>query len=177
MQGIVNRTLGLGLGLVLMGAGVSGCGSSAPDWTFTDASGTLRQLSQYEGTTMVLAFSNSWCEPCQESAVHMQLLHDKYSSAGVKFVMVSSWERGDPAKYMAERGFNYGLMVNGTSIARDYGVTRVPTFFVVASDGDVVSRHVGFDKRTTKAIARSLEKHLKQVARKGGHPTIVQHGG
>lgn len=174
-MGIERRTFGLGLGLVLMGAGISGCSSPAPDWTFTDASGTLRSLSDYDNRVMVLAFSNSWCEPCQDAALELQMLHEKYAGAGVKVVYVSSWERGDPAEYMAEHGYNFGLMVNGTAIARDYDVDRVPTFFVVGGNGDVVYRHDGFDKRTTKDISRALDKHLKHLARSDGYQSIVQH--
>lgn len=170
MRGIVNRTVALGLGLVLTGAVLSGCGGSkAATWTFTDAEGAIRNMKDFEGRLMVLAFSNTWCDPCQEAAPFMQALHDKYSASGIKVVFVSAWERGDPAEYMMENGYDYGLMAKGTTVARDYDVDRVPTFIVVA-DGEIVYRHDGFNKkRTPKQISRAIDRHVKRM--------VASHGG
>ncbi len=170
-KGIVKRTLGLGLGLAAAWTLV-GCATKAPDWTFTDATGAIRNLSDYEGKILVLAFSNSWCDPCQEAAVQMQMLHVKFGDHGVKVVYVSSWERGDPATYMQEHGFNYGLMVNATEIARDYDVNRVPTFFVVGTDGAILFRNDGWSKGVAKQITRTIEKHLGSV-----EPDMAAHSG
>ncbi len=105
MPRIVNRLFGPGLGLLLLGTGLAGCSSKVQDWTFTDAQGAVRNLSDFEGNVIVLAFSNSWCDPCQEAAVHMQDIHDRFAAEGVRVVYVSSWERGDPEEYMKENGY------------------------------------------------------------------------
>ncbi|MHC4416510.1 MAG: peroxiredoxin family protein [Planctomycetota bacterium] len=178
MQRIVNRSIGLGCGLVLVCAGLVGCSSMAEDWTFTDASGTVRNLSDYRGEVVVLGFSNTWCDPCQEAALHMQDLHQRFGQRGVRVVSVSAWERGEPDHYMEENGYSYGLMLNGTEIAREYGVIRVPTFFIVGVDGKVIYRHDGFDQGTSKKMARVIEKHLEKQARKAArNQSVAQHGG
>ena len=134
MQRIVKRTFWVG-GLVLLVAGAAGCSSQkAKVWTFTDDQGSIRNLSDYQGRVVVLNFSNTWCDPCQEAALQMQVLQDRFRDDGVKVMMVSSWERGDPDEYMREHGFNFGVMTHGTKIAREYGVDEIPTFFVVGVD-------------------------------------------
>ena len=179
MQRIVKRTFLMGGALALLCAGLAGCSSSkAQSWTFTDDEGSIHRMSDYQGQVLVLGFSNTWCDPCQEAAVHMQMLHDRFSGRGVKVMNVSCWERGDPDAYMQEHGYNYSVMTNGTEIAREYKVDEIPTFFVVGVDGKILSRFEGFSDNTSEKISKSVEKHLKKVARNPEkYRTVVQHGG
>ncbi|MHC4127489.1 MAG: TlpA family protein disulfide reductase [Planctomycetota bacterium] len=179
MQRIVKRTFLVGGALALLCAGLAGCGSTkAKSWTFTDDEGSIRNLSDYEGQVLVLGFSNTWCEPCQEAALQMQSIQDRFRDQGVKVMTVSCWERGDADAYMQEHGYNYGVMLNGTKIAREYDVNEIPTFLVVGVDGKILSRYEGYGKSTPDKISKSVQKHLDKVAR---HPeryrSIAGHGG
>jgi cytochrome c-type biogenesis protein len=179
MQRIVKRTFLVGGALALLCAGLAGCSSSkAKSWTFTDDEGSVHNLSDYEGRVLVLGFSNTWCEPCAEAALHMQALQDRFRGRQVKVMAVSCWERGDPNEFMQENGYNFGVMLNGTEIARDYDVHEIPTFVVVGVDGKILSRYEGFNKATADKIGKSVERHLAKVSR---HPeryrSIAGHGG
>ncbi len=171
MHGIVKRTLSIGLGLAVL-CGLNGCAAKATNWKFADASGKIRDLSDYEGQVVVISFSNTWCEPCKESAAHMQALQERFGPHGVKVMMVSSWERGNPQKWMLERGYTYGVMVEGTPIAQRYDVDQVPTFLVIGVDGRIIYRHDGLSKSTPGKLAKVIEKHL----RKHGGKSYAQHG-
>ncbi len=173
MQRIVKRTLGLGCGLALLCGALSGCSSKATDWTFTDAQGSVRNLSDYQGQVVVIGFSNTWCDPCQNAALHMQSLQEKFGGQGVKILSVSSWEQGNPEQYMSENGFTYGVMLNGTELAQQYKVTRLPTFIVIGVNGKVIYRHNGMGKSTPARITKVVEKHL----RKHGGDAFAKHNG
>jgi peroxiredoxin len=174
----INRSLGLGIGLLVMCAGVAGCSSKAKDWTFKDSQGSIRNMSAYQGKVLVLGFSNSWCEPCQDAAVHMQVLQNRFADQPVKIMNISSWEHGNAEAFMREHGYTFDLMVNGTEVAREWDVDQIPTFVVVGVDGKVLSRHEGFSQGTPDKIASSVEKHLQKVARNPGrYKTYAQHGG
>ena len=173
MHRIVRRTL-VGCGLALLCCGVAACsGSKAKNWMFTDSQGTVRNLTDYKGNVLVIGFSNTWCDPCQEAGLQMQALQERFSSQGVKVLSVSSWEHGDPRQWMTEHGYNYGLMLNGTEIARQYNVDRIPTFLVIGVDGKVVYRHEGFEKSAADKIAAVIDKHL----RKYGGDSYAKHEG
>ena len=163
MQRIASRPFGLIFIVAVMTVGLSSCGSSTKtsDWSFTDAAGDIRALSDSRGGVVVLAFINTWCEPCQEAAFHLQQLQARFADRGVRVVFVSSWERGDPASYMEDRGYTYGLLLNGTSIAMDYKVKRVPTFCVIDAKGREVARVDGFNKKTMARLARAIKKHSR----------------
>ncbi len=172
MHSIVKRTLSIGLGLAVL-CGLTGCASKVTNWRFADSRGEIRELSDYEGQVVVISFSNTWCEPCQEAASHLQDLQERFGPAGVKVMTISCWERGDPQKWMLERGYTYGVMVDGTSIARRYDVDQVPTFLVIGVDGRLIYRHDGLSKSTPRKLAKVIEKHL----RKHGGKSYAQHGG
>ena len=76
--------------------------------------------------------------------------------------LVSSWEHGDPSAYLNENGYTYGLMLNGTEIAREYNVDQIPTFCVLGANGRVVARHEGFNKNTPAKLTSAIERHLRK---------------
>ncbi len=170
MQRIVTRTLAAVLGLGLL-CGLSACSAPPTNWKFTDAQGEMRALSDYKGQIVVIAFSNSWCDPCKEAAPYMQELQERFGPHGVKVMTVSSWERGDPQQWMLERGYTYGVMVEGPPIAQRYDVDQVPTFLVIGVDGRMIYRHDGLSKSTPDKLARVIEKHLRQH----GGKSYAQH--
>jgi len=171
MQRIVKRTLAVGLGLGLV-VSMAGCSTAASNWHFTDSQGEVRELSDYKGQIVVINFSNTWCEPCQDAADLMQDLQEQFGRHNVKVMMISSWERGDPQKWMHDRGYTYGVMLHGTKIARQYEIDQLPSFVVVGVDGRVIYRHDGLSKSTPAKITKVVEKHLRKHSK-----TYAQHSG
>ncbi len=161
MQRIVKRTLAVGLGLGLM-VSMTGCSATSSNWHFTDAQGEVRELSDYKGQVVVISFSNTWCEPCQDAAKLMQDLQERFGRHNVKVITISSWERGDPQKWMYDHGYTYGVMLRGTEIARQYKVDRLPSFLVIGMDGRAIYRHEGLSKSTPGKIAKVFEKQLRK---------------
>lgn len=172
MQRIVTRTLAAAVGLGFF-FGLSACATKASNWKFTDSQGEIRELSDYKGQVVVISFSNTWCDPCKEAAPYMQELQERFGPHGVKVMTVSSWEHGDPQKWMTERGYTYGVMLNGTDVAREYDVDDIPTFIVIGVDGKVLYRAEGFDKHVPERIASVVDKHL----RKHAGAAYAQHSG
>ena len=172
----INRTLGFGIGLVVLGAGLAGCSTKAKSWTFMDAEGSIRTLADYHGKVVVLSFSNSWCDPCQAAAPHMQAIKERFAGQPVKVMNVASWEHGHSENYMAAHGYTYDLMTNGTDIAREWNVTEIPTFVVLSVNGKVLDRYEGFSLSTPGKITATVQKHLAKVARNPGRYRTVAQG-
>ncbi len=168
------RSWGKVFAAAIVAAGLGGCSGRTPELTFKDAQGDVRTIADTGGGVMVLAFTNTWCEPCLQSALHLQGLHQQFADRGVRIVFVSAWERGDPAAFLQEHGFTYGLMLNGTAIARDFSVKDLPTFCIVGPDGKVVARYEGFSADTTDKLARSLDKYLRRYEQMGQNVAHTQ---
>ena len=161
MQRNLSRSLGLAIGLLLL-VGITGCSSGPSNWTFTDAEGDLRTMSDYTGGVVVLAFTNSWCDSCHHAALHLQDLQQRFADQGVRVVYVSSWEHGDPVAYLEEHGYTYGLMLNGTRIAQEYKVDVIPTFCVLGSNGQLVGKIEGFNRGTPARLSGTIQRHLRK---------------
>jgi peroxiredoxin len=118
-------------------------GSPAPDWKLKDVKGQLHSLSDYRGKVVVMDFWAVWCIPCHRLMPGMQKLHDDLARRGVVVFGISTGERGgDPAQLMKDRGYTYGLLLNGETMAESYHVVGLPTVYVIGSDGRIL--HAGF---------------------------------
>ena len=131
-------------------------GSTAPDWELSGADGKLQSLAQYRGKVVVLDFWATWCGPCTEVMPQMQKLHEKYKDRGVAVFGVSSWEQKDPAAFMKEKHYTYGLLLKGEDITDRYGVGTLPAVYIIGADGRVVYRHEGVAKDFGSIIKKQL---------------------
>ncbi len=138
-------------------------GSPAPEWTLKDAQGKQHKLSDYRGKVVVIDFWAVWCIPCHQAMPGLQKLHDDLSKRGVVVLGISTGERGgDPQRLMKERGFTYGLLLNGETITEAYHVVGLPTIYVVGVDGRII--HAGFGANEIAQQRRKgfIEDYLTQ---------------
>jgi thiol-disulfide isomerase/thioredoxin len=133
-------------------------GEIAPDWELTDTEGKTHKLSDYRGKIVIMDFWATWCPPCREAMPGVQKLHDKYKDRGVMVFGMNSWESGDPAGYMKEKGFTYTTLLKADGVAQAYQVSGIPTFYVVGPDGKVIFSFIGFDPELDAKIGELIDR-------------------
>ncbi len=142
-------------------------GQPAPDWTLKDAAGQPVALADLKGKVVVLDFWATWCGPCRAAMPGAQKLHEKFKGRSVAVFGVNCWETdADPAKFMKDNGFTYGLLVGGDDMAQSYGVVGIPAFFVIGPDGKILHQASGFDP--TGQAEKHIEKVIEEALRTGG---------
>lgn len=113
-------------------------GEEAPEinvgtWFNADKPLTLADL---RGKVVVVELWATWCGPCRHSTPHLVELSEKYADKGVVFLGLTD---EDPAAAPVEAfidEFNIPYPVGAKSTAvTDYGVTGIPTAFVVDKAG------------------------------------------
>lgn len=57
-----------------------------------------------------------------------------------------------------QKGYSYGLLLNGERIAEAYKVTSLPVVYVLGLDGKIIYCHEGEDHKDLSAV---IEKYLK----------------
>ncbi|MFG0330991.1 MAG: TlpA family protein disulfide reductase [Phycisphaerales bacterium] len=140
--------------------------AEAPDFTLDLADGSTFTLSEARGDVVLLDFWATWCPPCRAAMPGIQSIHEKYASRGVRVLGVNI--NDDTAKaraYMSDNGFDYGLLVEGDSVAEKYKVTGIPTFFLIGVDGEVVLHHVGGGESAADIIEPALDSYLRKIGR------------
>ena len=137
-------------------------GDAAPDWTLKTPDGKEVKLSALKGSVVVMDFWATWCGPCKAAMPSVQKLHEKYKEKGVQVYGLNTWEKdGDPAKYMKDQKYTYGLLLKADDVAKKYAVTGIPTFYIIGKDGKVIFTEVGFNgPESEKQITDAIDKVL-----------------
>lgn len=124
-------------------------GQAAPKFTLENLDGEDVVLYDVlaENEVVLLDFWASWCGPCIEKLPKLKELHTEYQNEGFEIVLVSiddtydDWKQGSAAHEVP--GINLGDLNGFTGDTPvDYGVTWIPTEFLIKSDGEILNREL-----------------------------------
>ena len=123
----------------------------APVFSLKNLDGETVSLESLRGKVVIVDFWATWCGPCKASFPGMQTMVNQYKDdAQVAFVFVDTWERtGDVAKnaadFIHEKGYPFNVLLDlENKVVADYGVSGIPTKFVVDKTGRIRFKSVGF---------------------------------
>ena len=137
-------------------------GKKAPDFELKDAEGKTVSLKDLHGSVVVLDFWATWCGPCKMAMPGVQKLSEQFKDKPVKVFGVNCWERGgDPAKFMKDKNYTYGLLLKGDNIADKYKVSAIPTFYVIDTEGKIAHASMykpGHEKELAEAIKKAMKE-------------------
>ncbi|MCL5985277.1 MAG: TlpA family protein disulfide reductase [Actinobacteria bacterium] len=118
---------------------------NSPDFTLESLTGEKMTLSEFAGHVVVLNFWATWCPPCREEMPDFQTTWEKYKGKDVVFLGVSiDQNRSDVETFIKDYNVTYTILLDLSSeVANLYGITAIPTTFVLDVDGTVLFRQVG----------------------------------
>jgi cytochrome c biogenesis protein CcmG, thiol:disulfide interchange protein DsbE len=138
-------------------------GNSAPAISGAGLAGGHYSLAQFRHEWVLVNFMATWCEPCQEEMPQLLKFseqHAKAEDATVFTVVYDPTDRGALKTYLATRGAQWPA-VNDPAASVPYGVTDLPSSFLVAPDGIVYAYMPG------GVTAAELDSYIQQGAAKG----------
>ncbi|MBN2562941.1 MAG: TlpA family protein disulfide reductase [Phycisphaerae bacterium] len=138
-----------------------GVGTQAPVWELKSPDGKTVSLEGLRGNVVVLDFWATWCGPCKLAMPGIQKLHEQFKGKPVKVFGVNCWESGDPVAYMKEQSYTYGLLLKADEVAKAYGISGIPTLYVIGPDGQILFVFEGFEPDIEKDVARIITEALK----------------
>lgn len=136
----------------------------AHDFRLRTADGKTMTLEQVLADGPVLLdFWATWCAPCKVALPRWDALAKKYAEHGVRLITISQDDPRSQPKilpYMRSQGFDFPALLDGDKqVGRRYRVSKLPTTFLIAADGTIVSHHVGYregDEHEVEAELRAL---------------------
>ncbi len=151
-------------------------GTTAPDFTATDANGKAVKLSDFKGKVVVLDFWASWCPPCVRSMPHNEKVTKKLQDEKLPVVLlaVDNSEPREPfLKWVKEHPeFKSLTFVHAdrkeVSIAgKMYNVSGIPTQYIIDTNGVIRASFVGFGKEDDK-LENAVRAALKPLPTEKG---------
>jgi peroxiredoxin len=144
----------------------------APDFSLRDLDGTRRDVASFRGRVVLLHFWTTWCKPCQPEMLSMVELHQTYQDAGLEVVAVASDVQGVEVvqPFVDRRQLRFITLLDTVGqVTRLYGVTSLPTTYLLDREGRIVTVKIGgYD--WAQADARALITSLLGPAPQASAP-------
>jgi thiol-disulfide isomerase/thioredoxin len=143
-------------------------GSPAPALVAVGPDGREVNLADFRGKVVLLDIWATWCGPCIAAMPKNSELAEKYAADGfVVLAVCASDTRENYDGWVARNGDKYrfvtahdpaGRDFKNSPIARDWGVSMFPSYFVIGRDGTIVGRAAGGGPNENPAVLRLLAK-------------------
>ena len=139
-------------------------GNIAPGFSLKGLGGREYSLGALlERGPVVAAFFKISCPVCQFTFPFLERLYKRYGEGGVTFVGISQDDAQSTKEFAAEYGVTFPMVPDekGYPVSNAYGLTNVPTIFLIETDRSVKVSSNGFDKKDLDTIARELAERKK----------------
>ena len=159
-------------------------GSKAPDFSLpvaaggTDGSGkgggTVSLHAALQQGPVLVAFFKVSCPTCQYTVPYLERMHQAHGDKKVTIVGISQNDSRDTAAFLKEYGVTFRTLLddpNRYAVSNAYGLTNVPTLFLIGQDAKIEITSVGWVKQEIEDINRKLS-----AAGQTPPPAIFQPG-
>ncbi len=117
----------------------------AKDFTLEDLKGSAVSLRDFEGKVIFLNFWATWCPPCRIEMPDMEKLWQKFQDEDFVILAVNLRERKDKvSSFVKENGYTFPVLLDsGGEVANTYGITAIPTTYLLDPRGRTVGKALG----------------------------------
>ena len=137
-----------------------GSGVRAPEINLSAADGNDFVLNQaLKRGPVVAAFFKVSCPVCQMAFPYVERLSQAYGkSAKLTLVSVSQDNAADTKAFNREFGISFPALIDarGYPVSKAYGLTNVPTIFLISADGEIERTLVSWSKAEMEDLNRKL---------------------
>src|SRR6266403_4501706 len=139
--------------------------SVAPGFSLKSLDGKTYSLpALLEKGPVVAAFFKISCPVCQFTFPFLERLYKRYGGDGVTFLGISQDDARDTRDFATEFGVSFPMLIDDEDryiVSNAYGLTNVPTIFLIDTGGTVKVSSMGFDKKDLETIAAHLAERKK----------------
>lgn len=138
-------------------------GTKAPDFTLPTTTGDKFSLATaLRRGPVVLAFFKVTCPVCQYAFPLYDRVYQHLRNSNVTFVGLSQNEEDDAEQFMRQFGVTFPVLLDDVKkypVSNAYGLTNVPTVFLIAQDGTIEVSSVGWSKTDVEDIVRRVSQN------------------
>jgi peroxiredoxin len=142
-------------------------GQTAPDFSLKSLEGTEYSLATLlqRGPVFVSFFKVS-CPVCQFTYPFLERLYKRFGDRVATFLGISQDNERATKEFGDEYGVTFPMVLDaaGYPASNAYGLTNVPTSFLIDTDGSVKIAIIGFNKKDLETVAAELSERGKMPA-------------
>lgn len=135
-------------------------GTKAPDFSLPAMDGSRFSLQEtLKHGPVLAAFFKVSCPTCQYTFPFLERLHEAYGGQKIAIVGVSQNDQRDTAAFLKEYGITFPTLLDdphGYAVSNAYGLTNVPSLFLIGQDGRIEISSVGWVKQDVEDVNRRL---------------------
>ncbi len=143
-------------------------GAKAPEFKLTATDGKSYSLKEKLSTDLTLiAFFKINCPTCQFIFPFIERLHENYSGKGFTLWGISQNNHAETLQFAKDYKISFPLLLdqNNYQVSYAYGITVVPTLFLIDKNQEILFTSEGFAKE-------DLEKLSGDIAERVGNTVI-----
>ena len=132
--------------------------------------GTFDLASAIKRGPVVLAFFKISCPVCQMAFPYIERIHKQFPKSKLQIVGISQNDAKATAAFAKEYGVSFPIALEDTDtfgVSNQYGLTNVPTLFLVSPDGKIELSSVGWAKDEVQTVADAAARS------DGGKPVSI----
>jgi peroxiredoxin len=142
-------------------------GQAAPPFRIEDLQGKVDALADLApGDLLLLVFYHSECPTCRLAMPFIGNLARALPAGRVKIWGVSQDGTTETIKFASEKRLEMPVHIDADPypLSLAYGLTNVPTLFLIDSSSHIIDQCVGFAKDDFTRIAQSMAEHARVPA-------------
>ena len=131
------------------------------------ASGNPIKLGDYSGKVLLVNLWATWCGPCRMETPELVKLNKEFRDRGVEMIGLSTEDPDASAQmvndFVREYHVDYqiGWATREVALGLMQGRNNIPQSFIIARDGRIVRRFIGFNPQSTPVqLRQALEQAL-----------------
>jgi len=140
-------------------------GTKAPDFTLTAVDGKKFNLQDaLQQGPVVAAFFKVSCPVCQYAFPFLERVHKAHGNQKVSIVGISQDDQRNTNAFLKEYGVTFPTLLddpNGYAVSNAYGLTNVPTWFLIGQDDEIEISSVGWVRTDIEDLNRKLSDAQK----------------
>ena len=136
-------------------------------------SGGPIKLANYSGKVLLVNLWATWCGPCRMETPELVKLHKEFQSRGVEMIGLSTEDPESSAESVSdfireyEVDYQIGWAKREVAATLMQGRGSIPQSFVIARDGRIVRRFIGFRPDLTPGQIKAAIEEALALAEKG----------
>jgi peroxiredoxin len=135
-------------------------GTKAPDIALSGVDGTNFSLQDaLKKGPVIAAFFKISCPVCQYTFPFLERLHKAHGNQKVTIVGISQDDQRNTNAFLKEYGVTFPTLLDdpkGYPVSNAYGLSNVPTLFLIGQDGEIELSSVGWVKKDIEELNRKL---------------------